>query len=82
MSSNKARSNRQDREGELNPQSQNFLSEISATLKKHKNQHLEASRRGVTSTIILSGLGVLRQPRESLKEIVIKNVLDLTVVII
>ena len=77
MSSNKARSNRQDQEGELNPQSQNFLSEVSATLKKHENQHHEASRRGVTLTIILSGSGVLRQLRESLKEIVIKNVLDL-----
>ena len=78
MSSNKARSYRQDRKGELNPQSQNFLSEVSATLKKHEHQHLEASRRGVTLTIILSGSGVLRQLRESLKEIVIKNVLDLT----
>ena len=39
---------------------------------------MEASRRGVRSTIILSGSGVLSQARESVKEIVIKNVHDLT----
>ena len=39
---------------ELDPSSQNFLSEVCTTLRRHLNQHLEASRR---SQIFLSEFG-------------------------
>ena len=42
---------------ELDPSSQNFLSEVCTTLKRHENQHLEASRRGARSQIFLFGFG-------------------------
>ena len=41
-------SDRLDRpERELDPSSQKFLSEVCTTLKRHENQHLEASESGV-----------------------------------
>ena len=51
-------SDRLDRpERELDPSSQKFLSEVCTTLKRHENQHLEASESGVRSQIFLSGFG-------------------------